>query len=154
MFRIHIYQSFDETKFKAPAFVASFFASVYCYDKVSSQIADNAQTNIAIGSAVLLYGISLVSEVWMLLNHKEKFIEKLFKGIVFWDGVVAIALGINLINSENSIIPAKCTIMVCAIAAAIFFVDGLLYFWVRPPETHLNTREENLKKMDIGGPNK
>lgn len=131
-------------------FVASFFASVYCYNKVSSQPTDSAQTNITVGCAVLLYGLSLVSEVWMLLNNEDAFLKKLFRGIIFWDGVAAIVLGVNLISSQASILSADSTIMLCAVSAFIFFVDGLLYYWVRPPETHLGSQEEQLKNMEVG----
>lgn len=143
---MHIYESFEETKFKAPIFIASFLASVFCYLN-----ANDEQTNVAVGSAALLYGLSLISEVWMLLDPGESFRAKLFKGTIFLDGLVAIALGINLVSAKKHIFPANHTIMICAISAIVFLIDLLLYYWVRPPATHLNNQEDNLKEMDVGG---
>ena len=149
VFQMHIYQSFEETKFKAPIFITSFFASVFCYLNAS-----NEQTNLAVGSAALLYGLSLISEVWMLLDPAECFSTKLFKGTIFLDGLVSIVLGINLVSAKKYIFPANQTIRICAISAIVFFIDLLLYYWVRPPAAHLHNQEDNLKEMDVGGSKK
>lgn len=110
-----------------------------------------ADARIAIGGALIVYGISLIAEICMLLNPNDYLSKKLLTGSILLLGVIMAVFGFAKIFTPQMHV-SSVTIMVFGwLSVLIYVFDTIAFYLAKPPnKASSNGQESKLKNIYVG----
>lgn len=110
-----------------------------------------ADSNIAIGGALIVYGISLIAEICMLLDPNDYLSKKLLTGSILLIGVIMTVFGFaQIFTPQLSASPIVITVFGC-FSILIYVFDTIAFYLAKPPNRTSSTGQEaKLKNIQVG----